>query len=310
MRASVRVRTRDGDRARPRRRRLLGGLGEALALLIGAALLLSVTAVARAGLTAPRPALTFGAGATSLASAQASAADTLAAALAEGGSGITFEVVQRSTITVRPDGPKIAVPDPVDPHTTIAQADAYFLNALTERGVASADGFYAELRAGPAPGEAPDWAAEVRLQALARDGMVYRNDGGGWYQTDSPPGIGIDPASVALLPELVRDATGAKDAGLNDLDASLRDVTATGSLDDAPGVVAADGKAFTELTGPATFSLDPDGRVVAIHLTARNTNLEAFDLVVETDIAISYGMTDALPDAAPVLADTKAEVAP
>lgn len=311
MRGTVRLRTRDDElRQRSWRRRLTGGLVDTTALVLGAVVLLSVATIARAGLTAPRPALEFGAGAAAVDAVQSSAADVLEAALAKGGSGISFEVVQRSTIKAKADGPKIAVPDLLDPHKTVGQANEYFLNALTQRGFANADGFYAEIREGPVPDKAPDWKADIRLQALARDGKVYRNEGDGWYETASPPGIGIDPASVALLPELVRDATGAKDAGINDENQSLRDLTATGSLDDVPGVVAADGKDFTKLIGPATFSLDPDGRVVAIHLVAHNTNLEAFDLEVVTDIAITYGITESLPEASPALDVTKGAVQP
>lgn len=278
---------------------------------MGAVLLVLVVATgARAGALAPRPAIAVGGDAPDVASLQGSAASALATALTKGGSGITFEIIQRSTIVARDGGPRIPVPDPVDPHKTIAKADQYFLNAITERGFATADGFYAELRAGPAPDEKPDWDAEVRLQALETGGTTFRNDGEGWYETDAPPGVGLDPVSVRLLPLFLRDAAGAKDAGVNPGDASLRDIAATGALQHAPGIIAADGASFTELLGPATFSLDPDGRLVGVHAAARNTNLEDFDLVVETDIVLRYGVDGPLPDPSPALGAAKPAVVP
>lgn len=310
MRATVRLAARHGDERRHRRRDWVAQFAQLVALVAGIAVLAGATTVARAGLPTPRPAITVGAGAASLASLQAAAADQLAAALAKGGSGISFEIVQRSTIKARPDGAKIPVPDPVDPHRTLGLADEYSLNALLERGFATADGFYSEMLAGPAPGKAPDWKGEIRLQALQRDGTVYRNEGEGWYETTTPPGIGLDPASVRLLPGLVRNATAPADAGVDAANASLRNVTATGMVADIPGVVASDGAPFTKLTDPITFSLDPDGRLVSLHVVALNTNLEGFDLVVETDIALAYAVDGPLPDAAPALADEKAAVQP
>ena len=199
MRATVRLAARHGDERRHRRRDWVARLA---ALVAGIAVLTGAAAVTRAGLPTPRPAITVGAGAASLASLQASAADQVAAALAKGGTGISFEIVQRSTIKARPDGAKIPVPDPVDPHRTLGLADEYFLNALLERGFATADGFYSEMLAGPAPGKAPDWNGEIRLQALQRDGTVYRNEGEGWYEHDDTarhrarPGVGAAVAGA------------------------------------------------------------------------------------------------------------------
>jgi len=257
-----------------------------------------------------RPALTVGAAPGALSTLKAAAADQVAAALAKGGSGISFEIVQRSTIKARPGGPGIPVPDSVDPQKTLGLADEYFLNAIIERGFATPGGFYSEMLAGPAPGSEPDWNGVVRLQALERDGKVYRNDGDGWYVTTTPPGIGLDPVTARLLPALVRNATAPADAGVDAKDASLRNVTATGKVADIPGVVAADGATFTELTEPVTFKLDPDGRLASLHLVALNTNMETFDLVVETDITLRYAVDGPLPDASPVLSATKAAVQP
>jgi hypothetical protein len=91
MRGSVRVvRARAGASGdRPVRR--IGQLAEAIVLALGLVALIAASIALRG--TTHRSALTVGAGATSLTSLQASAADQLATALAKGGSGISFEVV-------------------------------------------------------------------------------------------------------------------------------------------------------------------------------------------------------------------------
>ena len=256
-----------------------------------------------------RPALTFGAGASSVPVAQASSASVLAKALAPGGSGITFQVVQTSEVHARAGGSLIPVLDPRDPSKAASYADSVPSVSMVESGIATPDGFYAELMDGPSPGASPDWAGKPRYRALATGGKVYRDDGSGWYATDSPPGIGLDPASVRRLAGLVGNAASPADAGVDPANPSLRLVAASASSADAPGLVASDGAAFTRLSGRATFALDPDGRVVRIHQIALNTNMTEFDLVVTTDIYISYG-AGALPAASPALARAQAAAQP
>ena len=255
-----------------------------------------------------RPALTVGAGAQSVADLQSGAADHLATALAKGGSGISFTIVQRSTVRPKAGGAELLAPDPADPAKSVVVDEAPF-GSLTELGTATAAGFYAELREGPAPGKEPDWTTAPAFQALTRDGVVYRNEGKGWYETDNPPGVGLDPASIALLPGVIGDAREMTDAGVDAKDPSVRNLSGTARLADIPGLIAADGKAFTELTDPVTYRLDPDGKLVGLHLVARNTNLKAYDLVVETDITLAYVAGD-LPEPKPALKDSEPVVVP
>lgn len=271
-----------------------------LALAVG---LLATTAARGAALT-PH-ALTFGAGASSIGSTQQSAAAVIAHALAPGGSGITFRIVQTSTVNQKPGGPQVPILDAHDPTRVASYAQSVFSISLLESGFATPDGFYAELRDGPMPGESPDWQSQPHFRALARDGKVYRDDGKGWYVTTNPPGIALDPNSIHRLAGLVGNASGAADAGVDPADASLREMTASAAAADAPGLVAADGASFTQFRGQATFELDPAGRVVRIHQTALNTNMTDFDLVVQTDITLSYGSSDPLPAASPALTSTK-----
>ena len=255
-----------------------------------------------------RPALNVGASAQAVKDLQDGAADRLDAALAKGGSGLSFSIVQRSTVKARPGGKELRIPDPADPAKTIV-VDETDAGALIEHGTATPAGFYAEIREGPAPGEEADSDARLMFQALERDDTVYRNEGKGWYETDTPPGIGLDPVTVELLGSLVRNAQAMADKGTDPADGSIRNLEGTGKVADIPGLVAADGEAFTELTDAITFGIDPDGQLAKLHLVARNTNLADYDLEVVTDISIAYAGSD-LPGPKPAIKDDKAEVVP
>ena len=235
----------------------------------------------------------------------AAAATALELALGKGGGGITFEIVQTQTLRAKPGGPQIEIPDPADRSKTLGLTDTYPIGTLVERGVATPAGFWSELIHGPQPGAeaAFDLAEAVASrQALVRDGKPYRNDGDGWYGADVLPGIGLDPATVALLPALLRDGADAADAPLDQerdpafaipglagpAQPATRALRATSRVADIPGVVAPDLAPATELSGPTGFALDDAGRLVTLTVTARNTNMETYDLVVETVITLRY----------------------
>lgn len=270
----------------------------------------------------------------------ATAAGVLAAALAKGGGGIEFEIVQTSTITARPGGPLVEVPDPADRTKSLGSAERYPLGTLIERGVATPDGFWMELIHGPEPGQDATFdlaTALVSRQALVRDGTPYRNDGQGWHETEQLPGIGLDPATVALLPALLSGASAATDvaleppataptaspdptdllaaatvpldaaaiaaaiAGLKGPDRSaVRALEATTTVADSPGIIAIDLATATEITAPARFTFDDAGRLVSLTIVARNTRLDVHDLVVETLITFRYpGTAPELPKPEP-----------
>lgn len=166
------------------------------------------------------------------------------------------------------------------------------------------DGFWSQMRAGPLEGGEPDWkGSRIMFEALVRDGAEWRDDGDGWYPSDGLPGIGLDPATAALLPALLRGADGAKDVPADDpkvdpADARTLEVDAKPA--DIPGVIAADGLAFTKLTAPIAYGFDDAGRVVRITVTALNTNMTEHDLVIETTITIAYDTVGQLPAATPL----------
>lgn len=265
-------------------------------------LALGAVSIARANLSPARLAMGLNAGVTAVEPTElmVAAAAALEDATRPGGPGYRFEIVQTSTMVAKPDGPKIPIPNAIG-RGTKELADRYYLHTLLERGVVRPDGFFSEMLAGPQEeGAKPDWeGALVMYQALVRDGARWRNDGNGWYEAATLPGIGLDPETALLLPTLMRNAEDPADAKPGDpkIDPeAARNLDARAVKTDIPGLVAADGLAFTELRGKFGYGFDDTGRLVSINTTALNTNMTDFDLVIETTIAIAYDNVGPLPE--------------
>jgi hypothetical protein len=256
--------------------------------------------------------VTPGAGPLTPSKLKSAAASLVETATAPGGGGLTFEVVQRSTMVAKPDGPKIEIPDPNDRHKSLGFADTYEQGTLIERGAVTPDGFWMEMREGPTGDAAPDWNAPYAYGALVRDGTTYRNDGEGWYETDDPPGIGLDPKTASLLPSLLRDSKSPVDKGSELVgDISTRKIQAEGVLADMPGIVSVDGASFTEISRPVDFAFDDAGRLVKLHVLARNMNMTDFDLLVDTVITFAYpAVAEPLPPPEPRYTQTSPLVKP
>jgi hypothetical protein len=277
-----------------------------LPLLLIPLVALVAVSVVRMNLTPARLAIAMNAGVTALDPAEltATAAALLEGSTRPGGPGYRFEIVQTSTMVAKPGGPQIPIPNATG-RGTKELADRYYLHTLLERGVVRPDGFFSEMMAGPQEESAkPDWeGALVMYQALVRDGTRWRNDGDGWYGAESLPGIGLDPDTAALLPTLLRSAEQPADAKPGDpkIDPdAARNLAAGAVKSDIPGLVAADGVAFTELQGKFGYGFDDSGRLVSINTTALNTNMTDFDLVIDTTIEIFYDAVGELPEPKPV----------
>ena len=243
---------------------------------------------------------------------KSAAADKIEAATAKGGSGYAFEIVQTSTITARPGGPLIDIPDPNDGRVIIGKANEYPYYTMLEQGVVRPNGFWSELRSWPIGAGKPNWEkAELRRSALVRDGESWRNDRQGWYQAEVVPGVGLDPATAALLPRLLRQSEAPTKLADGVLDGkTVIRIAADGEVRDMPGVVSADGEKETRIDQPIEFSFDGIGRLVQIHVVALNTNLEGdYDLVVDTVIAIRYDDVGSLPAPDPAVDATADEEA-
>ena len=232
---------------------------------------------------------------------KAGAATKLEQATAKGGSGYAFDVVQTSTIHAKPGGPLIDVPSPTNARQVIGQTDAFPFYTMLETGVVTPEGFWSELRAWPVNEPDPNFVkAELRRAALVRDGVAWRNDREGWYQTAVVPGIGLDPVTAALLPTLLRQSDDAAKQADELVDgATLLRVDAAGAKEDIPGVIAADGVGYTTLIAPVEFAFDGIGRITRIRVIALNTTMTDFDLVVDTLITIRYDDVGALPQPVP-----------
>jgi len=299
-------RTRSGSQ------RILDLVRNAATLVLGLVVIAGVGFFLRGMPGSPQTVVGLAGGANAVPPQQltAAAADLLANTTEAGGSGYRFNIVQTSTMVAKAGGPKIPVPDPVT-RGTLRMADTYYLNALLEQGVARPDGFWSQMQAGPNEGATPDWAgAPILFEALVRDGERWRNDGDGWYQAQIVPGIGLDPDTAGLLPALLRGATSPVDVPAGD---KAADPTAARTLANAatpaqiPGVVAANGAAFTKLTDPVAYGFDDTGRLVSVRVMALNTNMTDFDLVVETTITIAYDDVAGLPEPKPAVGALSAQ---
>lgn len=234
------------------------------------------------------------------------AADALSAAVGPGGSGFRFQVVARSTLNAKQGGPLIDIPHPTERDKTLGVTDEYYLGASLAEGLVVPAGFWLQMREGPlTPDASPDFAAAVpTLAALVRDGERWRNDGTGWYQADVLPGIGLDPATLEVLPRLLREATDIVATEEDVLDGRpVANVRASGDVADAPGLMAVDAAPFTEFAGPLTFSIDASGRLAQLRAVMRNTTVRDFDLLVETTVTFLYDTQPMeLPDPVPLAA--------
>jgi hypothetical protein len=235
------------------------------------------------------------------------AADVLDQAGAVGGAGYTFSVVQSAAMVAREGSEGIEVGDPADP-TKVLLVERHDLATYLERGVVSDAGFASEIRRSAddlTKGDGWD-GAPMELAALVVDGVMYRNDGAGWYETSQPPGIGLDPASARLLPDMLRNVEGTADAPVSEgaTDAlterladlqPARTLAGTARVDDLPGIIAVDLAEATELIEPVSLAFDADGRLIGLKAVARNIHVETHDLVITTVITFEY------PERAPAL---------
>ena len=230
------------------------------------------------------------------------AADALEAAMAKGGGGLTFDVVQRNTLHAKADGPLIGVRDPADPTRVIAEVDTYAVSAIVSRGAVTADAFWMEMRVALDKEAADFTAAGFFARVLARDGVIWRDDGDGWHVTDISPGTGMDPVSARLLPKLLRSAGDASILQAELVDGRLLPgVRGTAAVADYPGVIASDGKVFTDAAFEVRYWLDEAGRLVRLETSARNLNESDYELVATTIVTFGYGATGDPPEPSPTM---------
>ena len=234
---------------------------------------------------------------------EAAAKDIESSTGASGG-GIRFDVIQRTTEYRKPDGSAIPVIDPSDQTKVVSTTDQLYINGMLTRGTWTKDGFWMEMRLAPPEGQTIDFDAAPRIFAvIQKNGQLWRDDGAGWYQTTQSPGMGLDPVSARRLPQVLRKLASISSIGTKVVDGTtLVGFKGTASIDDYPGVVAADGHDFTDGTFTFEVWFDPTNKLGRIVMRARNLNEAAYDLVSETTITIRRGQAGAIPDPLPTMA--------
>lgn len=212
----------------------------------------------------------------------------------------------------RPGIENAPVVDPSDPRTVTGSASEAYVTSVISAGAVAPNGFWMEMRRGPTPGRAPDFAASPVVFTVIEgpDGLA-RNDGQGFYATPQSPGMGFDPVTAKAFPRLLASLARLTDLGTAQVDgATLRGFGGTAAREDFPGVVAADGLAFTEPVFPVELWFDADGDLVRLVAHARNLNQDVWDLVIETVVTLDDSPAGARPAAAPAFDPAAQPTAP
>jgi hypothetical protein len=262
-----------------------------LVLLIGAAAIVLVRTGSVAGGTPP-----------SVDHLRTAAADSLETALGAGGSGIGFEVTQTNTLHAKEGGPQIEVTAPDDQTKVVGLVDEYQVSTIFSRGAVTPSVFWMEMRGSQAA--MPDFStADFFARVVDRSGELWRDDGIGWYRTDESPGVGMDPATARLLPDLLRSLDKAAALEPKLLDGRMASGIRGTSVPSAyPGVIAADGATFTEKAFEVDCWFDDQGRLVRLEARAQNLNQTTYDLIATTVVTFSYGAPGDPPETTPTKA--------
>ena len=191
-------------------------------------------------------------------------------------------------------------------------ASEAYVTSMISAGAVSPDGFWMDMRRGPTPGAAPDFAASpVVFTVIEGPDGTARNDGQGFYATEQSPGMGFDPVTAKAFPRLLASLARLTDLGTAQIDgATLQGFAGTAAREDFPGVVAADGLAFTEPTFPIEVWYDADGDLVRVVAWARNLNQVAWDLVLETVVTLEYAPAGTRPAVQPAFDPAAKPAAP
>ena len=282
----------------------------AVATLAVALVLIGAVAVTRAPVVigsalAPVAPTAQGGGAGLTAAARlSSASSVIGSAISPGGAGFSFFALQRTTEYARTAGPMIAVVDPADPRKVIGHTDHLFINAMLSKGEVTPDGFFMAMHLGSqtSSSSADFDAAPAVFSVLSRDGVTWRNDGAGWYQSTDLPGMGIDLATIRLLPRALGRIGSPASAGSESLRGTLAAaLTGSVAVADYPGAIAADGAAFTDPAVGVKVWIDGANRPVQLWIRARNTNQPDYDLYSETTVIFDYAPLAALPSPDPTV---------
>ena len=233
---------------------------------------------------------------------QKAAADT-AARLAPAGSGLSFTALQRQVLYHVAGAPDLTVPNPSASASPLV-VDSFDVGANVTRGFTRGSDFFMEIRGIDPAGTVADFdQGKVIFQVITHAGTIWRNEGQGWYTTDTPPGLGIDPFSLSHLPGLLGHLVSVKDLGDEPFQGQPGHHF-SGFIDgsDWPGFTASDGVTFTSSPIPIDVWVSPDGRLLGLSGQARNLNHQVQDLEIVDGLSFAADVPAAFPAPSPTRA--------
>lgn len=224
--------------------------------------------------------------ATATGGALETAASDLAARIAIDGTGVRWEVLQDQIVS----GP---------------EGKASLAVSSISRGYANSTTFVQEIRHSNDPSTLGIFELAVSdFSTVVKDGVVWRNEGDGYFATSRAltPGLGIDPFTLTQLPDLLRNLRPVKDLGDETVDGrSLHHYQGEGDAADWPGIVASDGLAFTESPIEIDVWLDSNDRLVRLQGVTRNLAETDAVLLITTTVTFADGLPAVLAEPEPKL---------
>jgi hypothetical protein len=218
-----------------------------------------------------------GAGDVSSVALLSSAAARLELVLAQG-PRIAFFAVQRNYLRPRTDqGAQIETASGL---STSDPADR-FVNGFMTQGEVTPSDYRMAIRGGLEERGAPDFSKGFALfSVVQRSGVTWRDDGNGWERTDVSPGLGMDPVTIRVLPQLLRHVGASADSDRNTRTDGMARFKAVVPAELYPGVVAADGLPFTSPVVEVEVWIDQTSAVlVRLDAAAANLNERAGVLI-------------------------------
>lgn len=214
------------------------------------------------------------------------AAEDLAARLTPDGAGIRWEVVQDQVVAT-------------------ADGKSELIVSAVSRGYAKGTTFVQELRHSTDPTKLGDFdAAATDFRTVISADAVWRDEGDGYFTTGRAriPGLGVDPFTLTRWSELLRRLAGVKDLGTEDVDGQqLHHYSGTADAADWPGIVAADGLAFTATPIAVDLWLDGNDRLVRLAGLTQNLAETDVTLLIKTTVTLSTEVPAVMDQPLPLL---------
>ncbi|MCI0345959.1 MAG: hypothetical protein L0221_11035 [Chloroflexi bacterium] len=142
------------------------------------------------------------------------------------------------------------------------------------------------------------------FRTVVKDDVVWRDEGDGSFTTERAriPGLGVDPFTLTRWPDLLRRLDDVKDHGVEDADGQqLHHYSGTADAADWPGIVAADGLAFTATPIAVDVWLDGNDRLVRLAGLTQNLAETDVTLLITTTVTLSTDVPAVMAQPLPLL---------